>query len=154
MSAICSRQSSICQGVSLSTTLPGTSDNAAMVCLMLTVVITSVGVVVVTAEGCGAATRHAEHIMHIVHATKAMPIRGHACRLQRDLRQGLSLSSEVLHFAQQAQSMSAALKQRSLASLIAALPTRKHQLLQQSPGGQAHMASFLPEVEAATWRLV
>ena len=76
------------------------------------------------------------------------------CRLQRDLRQGLSLAKELLHFAAQAKSMSAALKHRSLASLIAALPARKEQLFQQRPDRQGPTAAFLPDVEAATWHLL
>lgn len=73
-------------------------------------------------------------------------------RLQKELRQGLSLAKELLHFAAQAKSMSAALKHRSLTSLIAAMSSRKQQLYQQSPDGE--QTAFMPEVEAAAWHLL
>ena len=73
-------------------------------------------------------------------------------RLHQRLRKGLSLAEELQQFAGRATSMTSAMRRRSLAALIAALPGRKDQLFQQGPAGQ--LASFLPKVEEATWRLV
>ena len=78
---------------------------------------------------------------------------GMCIRLHQQLRKDLSLADELQHFAAHAKSMTPAMRRRSLAALTAALPPRKHQLFQQ--GGQAgELASFLPAVEEATWRLV
>lgn len=73
-------------------------------------------------------------------------------RLHRQLRKGLSLAEELQHFAGRARSMTSAMRRRSLAALLAALPARQHQLFQQGPSGQ--LPAFLPKVEEATWRLV
>lgn len=72
-----------------------------------------------------------------------------ADRLHQQLRKGLTLAEELTHFAGRAKSMTPVLRQRSLSSLEAALPLRKHQLCQ--PGGDMQM---LPEVEQAVWKLV